>query len=89
MGRHQVFEGPIAPKSKIVSHDGPDTYIAYIVAGHGVKGNNAPDGSQASNFEFGTGNVVVFGPGTMHDWKNGDKQITFIGFQRPTVNEGN
>ncbi len=79
----QVFEGRIAPGGRIVSHDGPDTYVAYIVSGSGTMGNDAPDGSMASSFEFGPGDVIVFGPGTMHHWVNGDEELMFIGFQRP------
>lgn len=83
MAGFQVFEGRIAPGGRIVSHDGPDTYVAYIVSGSGTMGNDAPDGSMASSFAFGPGDLIVFGPGTMHHWINGDEELVFIGFQRP------
>lgn len=82
MDGYKVFEGRVAPGGKIVSHDGPDTYIAYIVSGQGVMGNDAPDGSTDSSFEFGPGDVIAFAPGTMHHWLNGDDELVFIGFQR-------
>lgn len=82
MEGYKVFEGRVAPGGKIVSHEGPDTYIAYIVSGHATMGNDAPDGSMASKFDFGPGDVIVFGPGTMHHWVNGDEELVFIGFQR-------
>lgn len=82
MEGHMLFEGRVAPGGKIVSHDGPDPYVAYIVAGHGTMGNDAPDGSIASSFDFGPGDWIVFHPGTMHHWVNGDEELVFIGFQR-------
>lgn len=46
-----VFEGRIALAGRIVSHDGPETYVAYIVSGGGTMGNDAPDGSTDSTFD--------------------------------------
>ncbi len=89
MDGYKVFEGRGASGGKIVSHDGPDTYIAYIVSGHGVMGNDAPDGTLVSRFEFGPGDVIAFGPGTMHHWINGGEELIFIGFQRLDLNADN
>jgi mannose-6-phosphate isomerase-like protein (cupin superfamily) len=82
MDGFKVFEGRIAPGGKIVSHEGPDTYIGYIVSGHGTLGNDAPDGTMASSIEFGPGDVIAFGPGTLHHWVNGDEELVFVGFQK-------
>ncbi|PCH99048.1 MAG: hypothetical protein COB84_00285 [Rhodobacteraceae bacterium] len=82
MDGYKMFEGRVAAGGKIVSHDGPDTYVGYIVSGHGTMGNDAPDGSMDSSFDFGPGDVIVFGSGTMHHWVNGDEELVFIGFQR-------
>ncbi|WP_165978893.1 cupin domain-containing protein [Antarcticimicrobium luteum] len=84
----EVFEGHIAPGGRIVSHDGPDTYIGCIVSGHGTMGNDAPDGTTVSRFDFGPGDVIVFGPGTMHHWVNGDEELVFIGVQRRAPADG-
>ena len=83
MDGFQIFKGRIAAGGSVGSHDGPDTYVAYIVSGSGTMGNDAPDGSMASSFDSGPGDVIVFGPGTMHHWVNGDEDVVFIGFQRP------
>lgn len=89
MDGYKVFEGRIAPGGLIVSHDGPDTYIAYIVSGHATMGNDAPDGTQSSSFNFGPGDVIAFGPGTKHHWVNGDEELFFVGFQRLSDNGKN
>ena len=78
----QVFKGRIQPQGKIVSHDGPETYVAYIVSGSGTMGNDGPNGDKVSSFKFGPGDVIVFGPDTMHHWEVDDEEVVFIGFQR-------
>lgn len=88
MHGYNVFEGRIAPGGSIASHDGPETYIAYIVSGRATMGNDAPNGSMDSSFDFGPGDVIAFGPGTMHHWVNGDEELVFVGFQRlPNIGE--
>lgn len=79
---YMVFEGRVAPGGHIVSYEGPDTYIGYIISGQGTIGIDGPDGQLVSRFEFGPGDTIVFGPGTMHHWVNGDEELVFIGVQR-------
>ncbi|TMV87150.1 hypothetical protein FGG78_19155 [Thioclava sp. BHET1] len=83
MDGFQVFEGRIAADGFVGSHDGPDAYVAYIVSGQGTMGNDGPDGKTDSTFTFGPGDVIVFGPGTMHHWSDITEDVVFVGFQRP------
>lgn len=83
MDGFRVSEGRIAPGGTIATHDGPDTYILYVVSGKGALVMVADDGAETSRVNYKPNDVIVFGPGTLHHWVNSDEEFVFIGVEKP------
>lgn len=78
----------IAPgAADMAIHSGPDSWIAYVLAGNGEMPLGDKEGKQTGSVSFSKGDYLVFEPNTMHGWKNTGKTDILILFVKASATE--
>ena len=71
----------IEPNGKIGTHEGGTVYACVVVEGKGVLTMVDTKNKESAKFNGKPGDVIVFGPNTMHRSDNGDKRTVMIGIE--------
>jgi quercetin dioxygenase-like cupin family protein len=76
-GKEPVALGMVTcePGGTIATHTGPQTAMCYVVQG---QGKLTLPGGEAIDYQ--PNDCIVFKPGTLHGWENGDKPAAMLAF---------
>lgn len=77
------FMFKVAPNAEeFPLHASPDTWLSYVVSGHGLMYAGKENGVKTQGVEFKAGDFISFGPNTQHAWKNGDAETKIMFLKR-------